>query len=353
MSNEIAILGDLHFGVRHNSPHFREFIVEYVNGVIDECIKYGIKTIAQVGDLCNSRLSLNHLDHDAILNLYQRCDDVGIEWIQLVGNHDSTFKRHLRSNTPSKLARGFKNICVIDKPIECVFGGENTLLLPWICDENYKQTMEMIKNTDAKYCLAHLELDGYPVNGQIMRSTMKDTIFKKFDRVITGHYHSPSSRGNIDYIGSLFDLTWADVGDVRGWYTLSPTINKLTLIKNEASQSLFKVFEYTGQDLKKLDVGWLGGSIVKVLIQQKISPQKLKTLKQMISDTHPIDAKYIDNTLVELTEVEFVDEVELQTDTKKIIVDYVSDQEDVVETKKESVSALLCIIIDKIRSEEK
>jgi len=42
--------------------------------------------------------------------------------------------------------------------------------------------------------------------------------FKKFKHVYSGHFHLPSTKGNITYLGSPFQHTFNDVGSIRGYY---------------------------------------------------------------------------------------------------------------------------------------
>ena len=48
-------------------------------------------------------------------------------------------------------------------------GGRKMLLLPWICDDNRSDALDMIKKSKASYCMGHLELKGFqPIAGFTM-----------------------------------------------------------------------------------------------------------------------------------------------------------------------------------------
>ena len=60
------------------------------------------------------------------------------------------------------LLREYNNITVYDSPTEDVFGGTKVLMLPWINDENRKESEDLIRGTDANVVFGHDQLVGNP-----------------------------------------------------------------------------------------------------------------------------------------------------------------------------------------------
>ena len=52
-------------------------------------------------------------------------------------------------------------IHIIMEPKVMEYGSLKMAMIPWINQENYDDTMKFIKNCQADWCGAHLELDGF------------------------------------------------------------------------------------------------------------------------------------------------------------------------------------------------
>jgi hypothetical protein len=55
----------------------------------------------------------------------------------------------------------YSNINLITKPTELELDNTSVVLLPWICDDNFTNTMETISSTKAQVAFGHLELTGF------------------------------------------------------------------------------------------------------------------------------------------------------------------------------------------------
>ena len=53
----------------------------------------------------------------------------------------------------------YDNIIPISKPETYDIDGFKAMMMPWICDENYQETLAAIERSDAKMALSHLELN--------------------------------------------------------------------------------------------------------------------------------------------------------------------------------------------------
>ncbi len=63
--------------------------------------------------------------------------------------------------------------------------------------------------------MGHLELIGFRVHrGYIMEHGTDASIFNKFEKVFSGHYHTRSDNGKIFYLGNPYEMYWNDCNDM-------------------------------------------------------------------------------------------------------------------------------------------
>ena len=241
--SKVLLITDQHFGVRNDNLHYveryRKFYTEIVLPKIDE---EGITEVLCLGDTFDRRKGVNFSSLEAAKEMWFRpLQDRGVKMTMLLGNHDIYFKNTLRVNSPELLLGEFNNIEIIYCPGERLIGGKKMMLVPWICDENREAAWEAIKDTDAKYCMGHFELNGFdPIPGYTMTHGDDPAPFKKFKLVCTGHYHVKSSKSNIRYLGNPCQLYWNDYGLERGFHILNNN-GSLTFHKNPFDLSLIHI----------------------------------------------------------------------------------------------------------------
>jgi hypothetical protein len=100
-------------------------------------------------------------------------------------------------------------------------------------------------------------------------------IFEKFEIVCSGHFHHKSTRGNINYLGAPYEMTWSDYDDDRGFHIFDTETRELTFIKNP-----FTIFEkiyyrdddWTIDNITNFDSEQYRGKYVKLIIENKTNP---------------------------------------------------------------------------------
>ena len=163
--------------------------------------------------------------------LFRSLRDYAVHMI--VGNHDCYYKNTNLVNSPSLLLKNYDNIKTYSSPQTIKVGGLDIMMIPWICSENYDETLTQIKKTKAKIAMGHLELQGFRVNNQmIMEHGLESNVFDKFELVYSGHYHTRSNDGKIFYLGNPYELYWNDVNDARGFHIFDTDTLELTPINN-------------------------------------------------------------------------------------------------------------------------
>ncbi len=151
----------------------------------------------------------------------------------------------------------FSNVDVIDEVTEVA----DMLLVPWITSDI---DMVKIKNSKCKKLIGHLEVNGFSFNlkGKACDNGLKQNVLKKFDLVLSGHFHSKQTQKNITYLGTLLALDFGEYGSPHGIHVLNN--DKLEFIEYE-DQMLdiieYENKEYTDEELEKYD-----NKVVKIVV---------------------------------------------------------------------------------------
>jgi DNA repair exonuclease SbcCD nuclease subunit len=201
------LVTDTHLGMYSDSDAWLDIVLNFYKYITKYCIKHDIREIYHLGDFFDNRKSLNtktqHVAHRIakVLGLKEN-----LHTYIIVGNHDCYYKNKIHPNT-LELFKEYDNISIIDS-IEKI---DNILLVPW---------GEVPEDTQgARFCFGHFAIKGFHMNDSYKCKDGLDKVkFKDFEKVLSGHFHTPSSKGNITYLGSPYGQTFHDAG-VLGVFT--------------------------------------------------------------------------------------------------------------------------------------
>lgn len=340
---KILLITDQHFGARNDSQvyidKYKKFYSETVLPYID---KNKITNVIALGDTFDRRKTINFNSLQAAKDMwFDPLRDRGVHMDMLVGNHDIYYKNTLRISSPQLLLGDYDNITVVDDPTELRVGDLDILLLPWICDDNRKQSMDLIGSSDASVCLGHLELNSFePIPGYTMDHGDDPNMFSKFDLVCSGHFHHRSTKTNITYLGNPYQMFWNDYGCDRGFHVLNTKTKKLSFVKNP--NVMFHKIYYRDSETATINYEQLRGSYVKLIVEKK-EDQILfdKTLRQ-INNSDIADLKIIEDTFVHLDDV---DDTLEQEDTLTMLQNCVQE----IDNKDEVFGILKSLYVEALR----
>jgi len=151
------------------------------------------------------------------------------------------------------LLNEYPNITVYSEPVTRPFYGVDVDFIPWICKDNEDEIYNFIKNSKSKICFGHFELSGFEMDrGNVCLEGMDRNILQKYDLVLSGHFHHKSSDGQIVYVGTPGEMTWADYDDERGFHILD--LNDLSLEFYENPHKMFHkiIYDETQETLEKI-----------------------------------------------------------------------------------------------------
>ena len=322
---KVAIITDQHFGARKNSKLFHDYFLKFYNDVFFPTLEqYGITTVIDMGDTFDSRKGI---DFSALSwaknNYYDRLQEMGVAIHTIVGNHTAYYKNTNEVNAVDLLLREYDNVTVYSQPTEVKLGSLKILFIPWINQENEESTLKLIQKTTSKVAMGHLELQGFRVNKQIvMEHGLESKLFKKFERVYSGHYHTRSSNGSIFYLGNPYEMFWTDVGDKRGFHIFDTETLEHTPIDNP--YRLFCNIYYEDTNYQTFDTREYENKIVKIIVRKKSDTKKFEKFVDKLYSSGVSELKIVENFAIQESE-EF--EAFESEDTLSILNRYIEEAE--------------------------
>ncbi len=333
---KIAIIGDTHFGARNDSPVFLEYFMKFFDTVFFPYIEtHNIKTIIHLGDFLDRRKFVNFQTLNAVRSGFvNRLEKSHAKMHVILGNHDIFYKNRSDVNSLQELFTD--KFIVHTTPTVEVFDGTPIALLPWINEENEKESLEFIANTNAEILCGHLELNGFNVLRTIVfAGGMDSDLFSKFSAVYTGHFHGKHSKENIHYLGCPYQITMSDYGDKKGFHILDTDTGELEFIRNP--YNIFLQIRYDDTDMNELaplsiPEEKIKGQFVRILVQAKTKPYLFERFIDGIYGSSPNGVSIIEDFVPNLVSDET--DVDLAEDTISIINKEIDTLQNTLDTDK-------------------
>ena len=337
---KVAIITDQHFGARNDSIAFLDFFEKfYDNTFFPTLDANSISTVLVLGDTFDRRKYVNFYALDRAKKMFfDKLEERGIRVHMLAGNHDTYYKNTNEVNSPDLLLVEYGNIDVISKPETIVIDGTSICMMPWICPENYQESLDHIKNTKAEICMGHFEIAGFAMyRGMESHDGLAKETFEKFDLVFSGHYHHRSSDKHIHYLGNPYELTWQDYNDPRGFHLFDLDTRELEFICNP--YRMFERIEYNDkdQDPIDLDVIELEQKYVKLVVVNKTDFYKFDKFIQKLYNKGCYEIKIIED-MSEFQDGEIGEEINLE-DTLSVLANYIDSVE--TDVDKEQIKTFM------------
>lgn len=320
----IACLTDTHWSARKSSRHLHDYFeLFYKNIFFPTLEEQEVEIVVHMGDAFDNRKSIDFWGLDwtrrVVLEPLRK-----YEVHMIVGNHDIFLRNSTEINAPELLLKDYPNIKTYSSPTNTKVGGIDMTFIPWICSENYDETLKIIKKSKAKIAMGHLELQGFRVNKHLIMEEhgLDPNIFTKFQKVFSGHYHTRSDNGRIFYLGNPYEMFWTDVNDTRGFHIFDTETLEHTPINNP--YKLFYNIYYEDTPHQMFDVTEYANKIVKVIVRKK---SKQKEFDKFIDKLYKVgiqDLKIVENFDIQENEEFVIDEEE---NTISILNRYIDESE--------------------------
>jgi DNA repair exonuclease SbcCD nuclease subunit len=293
----IALITDTHWGVRSDNQNFYNYQKKFVDNVfLPSLEEYNCEYFIHLGDLVDNRRSINiHTAKRLREDFLNPLKDTQITSYFILGNHDIYYKENKDIHSLKEIIKEseYPRFNVISNPTEIILDKTKILLLPWISPDTRESDLEKITESKSQYCMSHLELKGFEqTKGRLASHGDDHKIFKKFNKVFSGHYHCPSFLDNVHYIGSCFQFNWGDSSNHSGLIILNTDNGEITEIPNP--YSMFNPIEYN-EDYTHNDLSGIKDTYVSVKIVNKKSEAKFNKFIEKIHEIGIADLQIHEN----------------------------------------------------------
>lgn len=339
---KIAFINDTHFGARGDSQLFLDYFIKFFDEVFFPYIKeHDIKTVIHAGDLMDRRKFVNfNVLNQVRTKFIDRLKEENIEVHCVLGNHDVYYRNTNMINSVRELFDD--DLTLYETPTVVNFDGLDIGLVPWINKENYDESMEFLKTSSASIIVGHFEFDGYQVmRGIKYNGGMNSKLLERYDRVFSGHFHCKQEKDNIYYMGTQYQITFADLNETKGFHVFDTDTRDVQFIENpyKMFHSIIYNDEHEPVDSDSFDCNHLKNTYIKLYVENKKHPYAFERFMDklyscgvakitVVEDI--IDSEWTKEEIIDLAqdtvtlinnEIDSIEEVQDKPRMKKLIKD--------------------------------
>lgn len=281
---KIAIITDLHWGVRNNSQFFIDKQEDFLyKQFIPYLIEHGIDTIWMLGDFFENRKMISTQVLNKAHQFLQKLEELNIRSYFLIGNHDVAFKNTNLVNSLVPVTKAFSKVHLIEKYEVIKFDSMSVGFISWISPEIYSEALKWIMSLDAQVLCGHFEINSFEIiKGVVCSKGIDSTIFERFDKVFSGHFHIRATNGTIQYIGNPYQTNWGEYGYPKGFAVFDTQSKSIEFVDNPISA--YEVLQYDDDiEVGLFDKERYAGKIVRVMVNACKNKKKLEVLLDAIS----------------------------------------------------------------------
>ena len=333
---KFAIINDTHFGARADSQIFLDYFLEFFE---EQFIPYleenNINRVLHLGDFMDRRKfvnfqTLNQVRERLLEVLYEK----GITVDCIIGNHDTYFRNTNEINSLNELfGNRYTNFIVHEEPTHIDYDGYVVAAVPWINKDNIERVSKFLDESTANMVGGHFELTGYQVMpGMKFDGGMSDKILKKFEIVLSGHFHCKHSQNNVTYTGTQYQITFADLKQKKGFHVFDTVSRTLEFVENP--KKMFYALNYDDKnedatdELLHMDFEHYKNSFIKIFVKNKTKPY---TFDRFLDRLY--DASVANVTIVEevdhVSDLNEEDVLDMAQDTVTLIGNEIDAMDDI------------------------
>lgn len=321
---KICLITDTHFGCKNDSNTFLEKSLNFFEEVFfPYLIENDIKTVLHLGDLMDRRKFVNfHTLHQVRTRFVDRLNVLDIEFYCILGNHDTYYRNTNSINSVQELLEGrYENIHICDKPTQLDFDGYKIEMIPWINRENQQEILDYLDKSNASMVCGHFELNGYQVmKGVNFEGDMTDEPLRKFESVLSGHFHTKQAKNNVKYLGTPYQLTFSDVNDEKGFHVFDTETRELEFVKNPVTNFEIIYYDDTEKDYENMiqfGCSTYKGKIVKLFVKNKTQPYTFNRLVDRLFQSEVLLLSIVEE--IDQSNIKEEEMVDLAQDTLTLI----------------------------------
>jgi len=347
---KIAIIADPHIGARGDSETFLKCQQKFFDNIFFPTLKErGITTVIDLGDTFDRRKFINFRTLELAQQFFfNPLRDNGIDTHIIVGNHTTFYKNTNRLNSVDILLREYKNITVYASPQTIALGGIPIAIVPWITDENSQEVSDFVDADDSEVCMGHFEFTGFEtLKGVVHEEGIETKQFKKYKKVLSGHFHYKQDNGHVFYLGCPYEMLWTSVPEEKGFHIFDTETLELEFIPNP--YTLFKRIRYN--DGCDDDITQIAGCYVRVYVNKKTDNYAFDVFMDQVFAAQPVHVTIIDDIAINRPDDGSV-VFEGTADTLKLLNMYI-DNLDGIDNKDDLKKIASTIYTEAITSQDK
>jgi UDP-2,3-diacylglucosamine pyrophosphatase LpxH len=334
---KIALINDTHWGARNDSPAFINYFNKFYEEVFFPYLQENnIKTLVHLGDVVDRRKFINHnTAHNFKLKFWNKLEELNINTHILLGNHDTYYKNTNEVNALQNLSIS-KNTKVYYKSETVTFDGLDILFLPWICDDIMEDTLHTIDNSTAQIVMGHLEIKGFEMHkGHLNEQGLDKSLFKRFEKVLSGHFHKKSDDGHIYYLGAPYEITWSDYKCPKGFHIFDTQTRELTRVPNPLRIHKKLIYNDKTEDYNKKNLKDFENTFVKLFISNKTDTDMFdKFVERFHNEINVHELNIIEDLSSDITSSVREDILEQGEDTLTFLGNYIDQIDTTLDRNK-------------------
>ena len=268
---KVGIITDTHYRGKNDNLQFASFQRRFYEDTFFPILRReGVTTLLHLGDVFDRR---KYSNYQSLALAKEMFFDPAREFKihMLVGNHDAYFKNSNHINSVSLTCKEYDNITVYqDIPEVIEIEGHHILLVPWIAPAHRPTALNLISKAKADIVMGHLEINGSEMHpGLYCDHGLERDMFKRYERVFSGHYHTQQDDGHIRYLGAPYEITWNDYNTAKGFHIYDTATREFEFYQNP--HRMFKKIFYDDSqtDVLNMDLTEYQNTYVKIFVVNK------------------------------------------------------------------------------------
>jgi len=310
----VWVLGDVHFGVRANSVEWLNIQKDFFENLFLPTLKKHVQpgdVLVQVGDTFDNRQSINIKVLNYAVNLFERLGEILPTYV-ICGNHDIWAKKSNEITSIDTL-KWIPNVQVYTDCKTFNWSGRKVLLMPWRKDPDH-EAETLAEYLDANIVFCHSEVSGVKLNSKVKNEHgTPPNSYDRYDRVYSGHIHYRQEQGKLLLVGTPYELTRSDSGNVKGFYLSDLSTMEETFFENHVSPKFLK---YNITQIYDMPLGHfkkhIENNFVDLYVPSKIATtnslshlvNKIQNIGRKLEPTIYNEDNYIDKDMYDIDEIE-------------------------------------------------
>lgn len=263
LQSRVGVFSDIHLGNYRDDSKWHTIAIDLSKWIADQYRQNDIKDVIIPGDIFHNRFDVSVATLDCAKKFFDSFKDFNV--IITTGNHDSYYRDRSDINS-LEIFDEWPNITVISREVQTIDQFDRRIALcPWATK------IDSIPQSDIIF--GHFEIAGFMMSpGKICATGIasKD-ITSKGQLIISGHFHQAAERkyngGVIKYIGTPYQLNWAESNDNKFIYILDVETLAFERIQNTVSPRHIKI--RMTDWMSKCDMSQVPGNIINAIVDQQ------------------------------------------------------------------------------------